>query len=149
MQQHDLRPPKGSKKVRKRVGRGQAAGGGTTAGKGTKGQKARAGGGVAPYFEGGQLPLVRRLPYRRGFTNPFRKEYRPINLSDLQSLSGEVGPAELAAVGLIRHENEPYKILGFGEIGVALTIRAHRFSASAREKIEAAGGTAEQLGAAE
>src|SRR5438067_11354163 len=94
MKLHELRSPRGARKPRRRLGRGHGSGRGKTAGRGTKGQKARSGGGVPPYFEGGQLPLVKRLPYRRGFTNPVRVEYRPINLRDLAKLSGEVGPDE-------------------------------------------------------
>ncbi len=146
MKQHELRPPAGARRERRRVGRGHGSGRGKTAGRGTKGQKARSGGGVPPYFEGGQLPLVKRLPYRRGFTNPFRVEYQPVNLRDLARFTGEVGPAELLAAGLIDSERERYKILGDGEISVPLTVRAYRFSASARKKIEAAGGKVELLG---
>jgi large subunit ribosomal protein L15 len=147
MKQHDLRPPSGSKTTRRRLGRGPGSGRGKTAGRGTKGQNARAGGGVPLYFEGGQLPLVRRLPYRRGFKNPFRIEYQAVNLSDLAQFSGEVGPEQLAEVGLLRSAKEPYKILANGSVSSALTVRAHRFSAAAREKIEAAGGKAELLAA--
>ncbi len=145
MKLHELRPPKGSKKDRKRIGRGPGSGQGTTAGKGTKGQKARAGGGVPPYFEGGQFPLVKRLPYRRGFTNLFRVEYRPVNLTDLSELGEVIGPEELLAAGLIDSEKQLYKILATGDLTVAMTVRAHKFSKAAQAKIEAAGGTAEQL----
>src|SRR5215213_6339924 len=136
MQLHDLRPPKGSKKTRKRVGRGQAAGGGTTAGKGTKGQKARAGGGVAPYFEGGQLPLVRKLPYRRGFRNVNRVEYQAVNLADLAAFAAgaTVDVAALVGAGLLKNDREKVKVLGTGELDRALTVTAHKFSASARQK---------------
>src|SRR4051812_20972379 len=144
MKQHDLRSPRGAKKDRRRLGRGHGSGRGKTAGKGTKGQKARAGGGVPPYFEGGQLPLVKRLPYRRGFTNPFRVEYQAINLRALSQLGESIGPASVVAAGLLNDEKERYKILGEGELSRAITIQAHRFSASARQKIEAAGGTVEQ-----
>src|ERR671917_86851 len=103
MKLHELSSPKGARKPRRRIGRGLGSGRGTTAGKGQKGQKARAGGGVPPYFEGGQLPLVKRLPYRRGFTNPNRVEYRPINLSALARLDSgaAVGPDDLVAAGLL------------------------------------------------
>jgi len=147
MQQHDLWSPKGARKARRRLGRGEGSGRGKTAGKGTKGQKARAGGGVPPYFEGGQLPLVRRLPYRRGFSNPFRVEYHAVNVGALVRFSGEVGPAELAAAGILRDERELYKVLGTGELSAPLTVRAYKFSETARRKIEAAGGKAEVLGA--
>jgi|SRR5581483_2902059 len=144
MRQHDLQPPDGSHKRRRRVGRGHGSGRGKTAGRGTKGQQARSGGGKPPYFEGGQLPLVKRLPYRRGFTNPERVEYQAVNLRDLAGFSGEVGPAELQAAGLVKR-GERYKILGTGELSSALIIRAHRVSASARQKVEAAGGRVELL----
>jgi large subunit ribosomal protein L15 len=144
MRQHDLRPPKGSHEQRRRVGRGHGSGRGKTAGRGTKGQKARSGGGVPPYFEGGQLPLVKRLPYKRGFFNPARVEYRPINLRDLARFADEVGPQQLQAAGLIDRD-EPYKVLAMGELSAALVVRAHKFSATAQQKIEAAGGRVELL----
>src|SRR5437016_3323935 len=112
MQQHDLRGPRGARKVRRRLGRGEGSGRGKTSGKGVKGQKARAGGGVPPYFEGGQLPLVRKLPYRRGFTNPFRVEYEVVNLDQLEALSAtsEVTPEVLRAAGLIGKGRAPVKV---------------------------------------
>ena len=145
MKLHELRPAKGTKKNRKRVGRGIAAGQGKTAGRGTKGQNARAGGGVRPYFEGGQLPLVRRLPHKRGFTNIFKVYYTPINLDRLDDFAAgdEVNPAALAEVGIIKSPREPVVILGRGELDRPLAVKAHRFSESAREKILAAGGTVE------
>ena len=145
MKLHDLRPAPGAKKRRMRKGRGIAAGKGKTAGRGTKGQNSRAGGGVRPYFEGGQLPLVRRLPHKRGFRNRSRVEYVSVNLGLVTELEGEVTPETLAEAGLIRKASLPVVILGGGEIDCALTVRAHRFSASARSKIEAAGGVAEVL----
>lgn len=147
MKLHDLHPPKGAKKDRKRVARGIAAGGGKTAGRGTKGQNARSGGGVRPYFEGGQLPLVRRLPYLRGFTNPNRVEYDVVNVEALQRFEAgdEVTPEALVQVGLLKSTKNPVKILGDGEIDRELTVKAHRFSGSARAKIEAAGGTVVEL----
>ncbi len=147
MKPHELAPPKGAHRPRRRKGRGLGSGRGTTAGKGTKGQNARSGGGVPPYFEGGQLPLVRKLPYRRGFHNPSRIEYRPINLRDLHRFESgaTVDPAALLAVGLIKNTRERVKILGIGELDRALTVRAHRFSTSARQKIEAAGGSCDAL----
>ena len=147
MKLHELRPPKGAKKARKRVARGIAAGGGKTAGRGTKGQNSRSGGGVRPYFEGGQLPLVRRLPYLRGFTNPFRVEYTVVNVQELSRFEpgSEVTPQALEQVGLIKSATEPVKILGDGDIDRQLVVKAHRFSAAARAKIEAAGGSAEEL----
>jgi large subunit ribosomal protein L15 len=146
MKLHDLRPNPGKKKERKRVGRGISAGQGKTAGRGTKGQNARSGGGKGVYFEGGQLPLARRLPYKRGFTNINKIYYNPVNLRDLANIDFEgveVNPETLAIVGLIRKPTDPVVILGDGELDQALTIKAHRFSASAREKIEAAGGSVE------
>lgn len=147
MKLNDLRPDPGSRKKRKRVGRGISAGQGKTAGRGTKGQGARSGGGKGPYFEGGQLPLARRLPFKRGFTNIRRVEYRPVNLRDLSELdAGTVlDPEIMAAVGLLKKASDPVVILGDGEVSVPLTIKAHRFSKSAQEKIEAAGGTIEVL----
>ena len=147
MQIQDLKPPAGSHPKRRRIGRGLGSGRGTTAGKGTKGQKARAGGGVPAYFEGGQLPLVKRLPHRRGFRNHSRVERQPVNLLSLAKFSADsvVGPAELLAAGLIRSADKPVIILASGELSIALTIKAHRFSASAKEKIEKAGGTAEVM----
>jgi large subunit ribosomal protein L15 len=148
MELHDLRPNPGSKKKRKRVGRGIAAGQGKTAGRGTKGQNARSGGGKGIYFEGGQLPLARRLPYKRGFTNIRKVYYKPVNLRDLAVIDFEgldVTPEVMAAIGLIKKPTDPVVILGDGDIDVALVVKAHRFSGTAREKIEAAGGTVEVL----
>jgi large subunit ribosomal protein L15 len=148
MKLHDLRPNTGSKKKRKRVGRGIAAGQGKTAGRGTKGQGARSGGGKGVYFEGGQLPLARRLPYKRGFTNTRKVYYKPVNLGDLAAFEFEdvdVTPEVMAILGLVKKETDPIVILGEGEISEALTIKAHRFSKSALEKIEAAGGKAEVI----
>jgi large subunit ribosomal protein L15 len=128
-----------------RKARGIAAGKGKTAGRGTKGQNSRSGGGVRPYFEGGQLPLVRRLPQKRGFRNRFRIEYIPVNLESIADFEVEVTPETLAQAGIIRKATLPVVVLGDGEVDKALTVRAHRFSASARAKIEAAGGVAEVL----
>ncbi len=146
MKLHDLRPAPGSKKRRTRKARGIAAGKGKTAGRGTKGQNARAGGGVRPYFEGGQLPLVRRLPQKRGFRNRSRVEYVPVNLKRIAHLEVEVvSPESLAEAGVIKKATLPVVILGEGDVDRPLTVRAHRFSASARAKIEAAGGVVEVL----
>lgn len=147
MKLHDLQPAPGSKKRRKRVGRGIAAGQGKTAGRGTKGQGARAGGGKGPYFEGGQLPLVRRLPFKRGFTNLWRVEYAEVNLDRLEAFEGgaEVSPTTLCEAGIIKSANKPVVILARGDLDRKLMVKAHRFSASARAKIEAAGGTVEVL----
>jgi large subunit ribosomal protein L15 len=149
MKQHELRPPVGARRERRRIGRGHGTGQGTTAGKGTKGQKARAGGGVPPYFEGGQLPLVRRLPYRRGFRNPFRVAYIAINLRQLASFpaGSRVTPDTLVEAGLLHPGERPVKILADGDLTVALHVQADRVSASARAKIEAAGGSVEELSA--
>ena len=149
MKLHDLQPAPGSTKRRKRVGRGMASGKGKTSGRGMKGQNARSGGGKGPYFEGGQLPLVRRLPFKRGFNNINRVEYAPVNLDRLQDKFGdgdqEVTPETLVEAGIIKRSGDAVAILGRGEISVALTVKAHRFSKSAQEKIEAAGGTIEVL----
>jgi len=146
---HELRPQKGAGKRRKRVGRGIAAGQGKTAGRGTKGQNARSGGGVRPYFEGGQLPLVRKLPFARGvgFRDPWRVQFTPVNLERLAGFQkdDEVTPETLAEAGVIKRADELVVILGQGEIESPLTVKAHRFSASARAKIEAAGGVVQEL----
>jgi large subunit ribosomal protein L15 len=145
--QHELRPPAGARHRPKRVGRGNASGHGTYSGRGLKGQKARAGGGVRHSFEGGQLPLVRRMARKRGFTNPFRVEYETVNLSRLGRLpaGSEVTPEALVAAGIIKDARRPLKVLGDGALKRPLTVRADKFSASARQKIEAAGGKAEEL----
>lgn len=148
MKLNDLGPNEGSKKSRKRVGRGISAGQGKTAGRGTKGQGARSGGGKGAYFEGGQLPLARRLPFKRGFTNIRRVEYKAINLDRLAQFEfGDetVNPELMAAIGLIKKSSDRVAILGDGEIAEAITVQAHRFSATAKEKIEAAGGKAEVI----
>jgi large subunit ribosomal protein L15 len=147
MKLHDLKPSPGSKKKRKRVGRGISAGQGKTAGRGTKGQNARSGGGVKPYFEGGQLPVVRRMPHTRGFTNIFRVEYDVVNLETLEAkfeAGAQVTPESMAERGLI-HRTQHVKVLGDGSLTKALTVTAHAFSASAKEKIEKAGGQAEEI----
>ena len=144
MQQHEIRQPKGATHKRKRIGRGNASGTGTYAGKGMKGQKARAGGGVRPYFEGGQLPLVRRMARKRGFRNPFRVEYEEVNVSvlgDRFTANAEVTAGSLREARLIRSARRPVKILGDGEINVALTVEAASFTKSAIAKIKGAGGT--------
>lgn len=148
MKQNDLGPNPGSKHRHKRVGRGHAAGQGKTAGRGTKGQGARSGGKKGPYFEGGQLPLARRLPFKRGFTNIRRVEYKPVNLQQLSEFDfggEEVTPELMVAVGLVRNVSDRIVVLGDGELNAAVTVQAHRFSASAKEKIEKAGGKAVEL----
>lgn len=148
MREHDLAAPPGARREKRRVGRGWGSGRGKTAGRGQKGQKARDT--VPAYFEGGQLPLVRKLPYRRGFTNPFRVEYAIVNVGQLDRLDPgvEVTPDTLKAAGLLRRRGLPVKILAGGRLSRALTVRAHAFSASARAAIEAAGGAAVELGSA-
>jgi large subunit ribosomal protein L15 len=145
MKLNDLRPNKGKTKKRKRVGRGISAGQGKTAGRGTKGQGARSGGGKGPYFEGGQLPLVRRLPFKRGFTNINKIYYRPINVGSLAQFEAgtDVDPQLLANAGIVKKDSDPIVILGTGKLKVALNVKAHRFSETARQKIEQAGGTIE------
>lgn len=147
MQLHDLRPAPGSKRPRKRVGRGIGSGHGKTATRGTKGQWARTGAGVRPGFEGGQMPLQRRTP-KRGFSNaPFRREYEIVNLSALERFEdGTVVTPEVLREARLVHGNREIKILGRGDLQRRLTVRAHAFSKSAVEKIEAAGGKAEVLG---
>jgi len=147
MKLHDLQPAPGSRKSRKRVGRGIAAGQGKTAGRGTKGQGARSGGVKGPYFEGGQLPLVRRLPFKRGFTNIWRVEYEEVNLERLNRFEAGalVSPETLAEMGVIKSAHRPVVILGRGQLDRPLTVKAHRFSAAAKAGIEAAGGTVEVL----
>lgn len=151
MQAHELRPPKGAlTRSRKRVGRGDSAGQGSYAGKGMKGQKARSGQDLRVGFEGGQLPLIQRLSRKRGFTNIFRQEFEEVNLIRLNNLEAgsEVTPETLRAAGIVKREQLPVKVLGAGELDRALTVRAHRFSAAAKAKIEAAGGRWEELGGA-
>ena len=147
MQAHQLRPSRGSTHSRKRIGRGDATGQGTYAGKGIKGQKARSGKDLRIGFEGGQNPLVRRMGRKRGFTNIFRVEYQPVNLGRLAAFAAkaEVSPDALRQAGILKHLRQPVKILGNGEIDRPLTVRAHRFSTEARRKIEAAGGTVEEI----
>lgn len=145
---HDLSPARGSHRGRKRVGRGQGSGLGKTAGRGQKGQKARTGGKVSPHFEGGQMPLHRRIP-KRGFTNINRVEYQVVNLRDLEAFEGTVNAEVLKAAGLIGHVRRPVKVLGQGELTKALVVEADAFSKSAKEKIEAAGGTVAVLGSSD
>jgi large subunit ribosomal protein L15 len=143
MKLHELSPAKGSKHSKKRVGRGPGSGLGKTAGRGEKGQKSRTGYSSRPGFEGGQMPLVRRVP-KRGFTNIWKVEYAVVNLSQLAELEGDVTPEVLVEHGLVR-SGKKVKVLGDGEIGKALRVVADKFSKSAREKIEAAGGRCEEL----
>jgi large subunit ribosomal protein L15 len=147
MKLHDLRPAEGSTQKRKRVGRGTGSGKGKTSTRGTKGQNSRTGGGVRATFEGGQLPLVKRLPKLRGFNNRFKVTYSAVNLDTLERVfeaNAEVSPASLAGFGLI-DAKDPIVVLGRGEISKSLQVKAHRISESARTKIEAVGGSVEIL----
>ncbi len=147
MMEHQLAPRKGARKSRKRVGRGDSAGQGSTAGKGMKGQKSRSGRGVRPGFEGGQLPLIKGLPMKRGFTNRFKVYYSLIKVETLDNFeSGErVTPEELHKRGYLSNLKQPVKIVGDGEVSKSLTAVAHKFTRSARAKIEGANGTVEEL----
>lgn len=144
MKLHELKPAEGSRSSRKRVGRGIGSGTGKTAGKGTKGQNSRSGGGVRPGFEGGQNPLFRRLP-KRGFTNINLKDYAVVNLDALNRFDEgtEITPALLIESGVVSNERSGIKILGNGSLEKKLTVKAHKFSGSAKEAIEAAGGQTE------
>ncbi len=142
-----LAPPKGANRKTKRVGRGIGSGHGKTATRGYKGQKSRSGTSIRPGFEGGQMPLHRRLP-KRGFTNIFRREYSVVNLKSLASFEAgaQVDPEALKAAGIVRNLRDGLKVLGVGELSHALRVRAHKFSKSAAEKIQKAGGTVEVIG---
>jgi large subunit ribosomal protein L15 len=144
-----LSPAPGAKKKRKRVGRGDGSGHGTYSGRGCKGQKSRSGNKVRPGFEGGQMPLIKRLPEKRGFTNIFKTEYSPVNIGQLSvfEAGSEVTPEKLVDAGIVKSLKRPIKILAVGEISHPLVVRADRFSAAAKAKIEAAGGKAEEVGA--
>jgi large subunit ribosomal protein L15 len=146
MKLHDLKPAEGSRTTSKRVGRGPGSGKGKTSGKGMMGQKARSGPNPYPHFEGGQNPLVRRMPYKRGFTNIFRVEYAEVNVEKLAEWQGDtVTPELLVEAGLVKRSATLVKILGEGELSQALTVRAHKVTAGARAKIEGAGGTIELI----
>lgn len=141
----NLTPPPGSRSGRKRVGRGHGSGLGKTSGRGHKGQKSRTGSSIPAWFEGGQMPLYRRVP-KRGFLPHARRTYQIVNLADFARLdTEEVGPEQLASAGLVRSPRKPVKILGKGSPGRAIVVRAHAFSAAARKKIEAHGGRAELI----
>ena len=150
MKLHELAPPLGSKKERKRVGRGHGSGHGTYSGRGSKGQKARTGNKLRPGFQGGQLPLTKSLPQKRGFTNIFRKEYNWVNLESLNIFppGSEVDPERLREAGLVKGPGL-VKVLGRGELKHPLVVKAHAFSGSARKRIEALGGKAEVIVAEE
>ena len=147
MRQDNLSPPPGSKHARKRVGRGDGSGYGTYSGRGSKGQKSRSGYKMRPGFEGGQLPLIKRLPRKRGFVNIFRIEYNIVNIDKLNIFESgsEVTPEKLLAAGLIKSLRKPIKILANGDISQPFVVKANKFSAAAKAKIEAAGGKAEEV----
>ena len=149
MQLHDLKPNVGARRDRKRVGRGTAAGQGKTCGRGMKGQNSRAGGGVPLYHQGGNLPFYRKLPFKRGegFTVINRVEYEEVNLEKLEGFKAntEVTPESLTEAGIIKKMGQPVKILGRGDVSVALKIKAHKVTKGAQEKIEKAGGSVELI----
>ncbi len=147
VRQNDIAPAPGARRNRKRVGRGNGSGHGTYSGRGCKGQLSRAGYKMRPGFEGGQLPLIKRLPRKRGFTNIFRIEYSTVSVGALNAFESgsEVTPEKLAAAGIIKSLKKPIKILAGGDIDRPLTVRANKFSTSAKAKIEAAGGTVEEV----
>ena len=144
MKNHTLSSAGSKTRKRKRIGRGDASGNGSYSGKGMKGQKSRSGGGVRPGFEGGQLPLIKRLPSLRGFTNIFKTQYHAVNLDTILKMypnGGDVSPGTLVETGVLKDQKLPLKVLGRGEINVNLKVSAHKFTKSAKEKIETAGGT--------
>ncbi len=148
MRQDNLSPAPGSKKGRKRVGRGDGSGHGTYSGRGCKGQKSRSGNKIRLGFEGGQLPLIKRLPRKRGFVNIFRTAYNVININKLNIFEpgSEVTPERLVAAGVVKSLRHPIKVLAEGDINHPLLIKANKFSAAAKAKIEAAGGKTEEVG---
>lgn len=147
MKQNELRPPMGAKHSRKRVGRGVGSGHGTYSCRGLKGQNSRSGGGVHPLFEGGQNPLSKRLPYKRGFNNIFRTEYSVVNVDRLNIFpeGTEVTPETMVSAGIIKGLKKPVKVLGEGELSQKLVVKANKFSETAKSKIEATGGTVEVI----
>ena len=147
MKQHEIVPPKGANTARKRVGRGDGSGYGSYSGRGMKGQNSRSGGGVRPNFEGGQLPITKAMPMMRGFTNIFRTEYREVNLEKLGVFppDAEVDLHAMVDRGIIKNTKFPVKVLGRGEVTVPLVVEAHRFTGSARRKIEAVGGIVREI----
>jgi len=146
MKLNELAPEKGHRKARKRIGRGVASGWGKTAGRGNKGQNCRSGGGVRPGYEGGQMPIHRRLP-KRGFKNPFKKTFAIVNVQELNRFDAESVVDEIALIqmGIVKGDRDGIKILGEGDIQTPLTVRANKVSESARQKIEAAGGKIEVI----
>jgi large subunit ribosomal protein L15 len=147
MDQSNLKPPVGAKHKKKRVGCGDGSGHGTFSTRGCKGQKSRSGKDLRPSFEGGQLPLVKRLPWTRGFTNVGKIEYSLVNVADLKSFdaNSNVNPESLVEAGLIKSVKLPIKVLGNGELDKPLTVKANKFSETAKSKIEAAGGKVEEI----
>jgi large subunit ribosomal protein L15 len=147
MKLHDLHPAAGSNKKSKRVGRGHGSGKGKTSGKGMMGQKSRSGPGPYRTFEGGQNRLVKRMPFKRGFTNIWQIQYEIVNVEQFNELTetADITPEVLLETRIVRHKKQPIKVLGDGELTRAVTVHAHKFSTSAREKIEAAGGTVVEL----
>jgi len=147
VRQDELSPAPGSRRDAKRVGRGDGSGHGTYSGRGSKGQKSRSGYSMRPGFEGGQLPLIKRLPRKRGFVNIFRKEFSIVKLGTLNMFESgsEVTPEKLVATGIVKSLQQPVKILADGELNHPLVVRANKFSAAAKAKIEAAGGKAEEV----
>jgi large subunit ribosomal protein L15 len=147
VKQNNIAPAAGSRKASKRVGRGDGSNRGTYSGRGCKGQKSRAGYKMRPGFEGGQLPLIKRLPRKRGFTNFFRTEYSTVSVGALNAFDAgsEATPEKMLASGIVKSLAKPIKVLADGDIDRSLTVRAHKFSASAKAKIEAAGGTVEEV----
>lgn len=146
MELNNLKPKKGSRHAKKRVGRGPGSGHGKTAARGEKGQKSRSGFSRQPGFEGGQMPLHRRLP-KRGFTNIFKRDYAVVNISDLERFDNgaTVGEAELRKAGLVKGQHDGIKVLGDGKLSKKLTVSATKFSATARKQIEAAGGSCQEI----
>jgi large subunit ribosomal protein L15 len=147
VKQNNIAPAPGSRHASKRVGRGTGSGHGTYSGRGCKGQKSRSGNKVRPGFEGGQLPLIKRLPRKRGFTNIFRTEYSLVSIGELNKFKSgsKVTPEELLSAGIVKSLAKPIKILADGEIDHPITVKANKFSASAKAKIEAAGGKVEEV----
>lgn len=147
MRQDEIRPAPGSRRDRKRVGRGDGSGHGSFSGRGCKGQKSRSGFDMRPGFEGGQLPIIKRLPEKRGFNNVFRTEYNTVDTGNLNRFDSgsEVTPEGLLASGLVKSLRNPIKILAGGDVDRPLTVKANKFSASAKAKIEAAGGKVEEI----
>ena len=147
MMQHLIRPNKKARRQRRRIGRGDGSGRGTYSGRGLKGQKSRSGKGPRPGFEGGQLPLIKRLPERRGFTNIFKKYYSLVKVGDLENLDvdGQITPEIMLEMKLVKNLKLPVKVLGNGDLTRSVNVLAHKYTGAAREKIESAGGVAEVI----